>query len=456
MRSEDVILSQTFRTLLPPHPGIVLKLIHDDIKEKREVQPGIAWKGILVDGYVRYDICKELGIPFEITEMEFTSEEEAKFFKISNQLLQRDITVFQRCEIIYPFEKFIAKSVENQRRKAISKYRQSGETTAERQGSQDNETASIIAGYAKTSTRMWYRAKVLIEKADEEAKELLRTGKLKIYPTYLRLQAGEPLIPKATSSEDYDVDIDNDGNDDLDSEAAIVTEKHVESASQSNKPIIMRASTQAEDKAGTTPKHKIDDGCRVTEAFESDDGNIEVANTDDDIGFWRESTSSVMSTQKHSNYSAEDTDTGFPRACNIHFNMGAPLDAELEAELAAEEKLAASTGSTDSDASDDEDWSTDDVDIEHDPYISEIDINNPDTHLPEVVPNFPEMPKRNPIPFPLVRQQVQYSVQTMLFELLVGLCGLRDDDLNRRDEILEIVKYGFKKAKKLIERETNR
>ena len=42
----------------------------------------------------------------------------------------------------------------------------------------------------------------------------------------------------------------------------------------------------------------------------------------------------------------------------------------------------------------------------------------------------------------------------MLFELLVGLCGLRDDDLDRRDEILEIVQHGFKKAKKLIERET--
>ena len=47
--------------------------------EKKFVPPLITWKGILVDGYIRYDICKELGIPFECEEMEFDSIEEAKF-----------------------------------------------------------------------------------------------------------------------------------------------------------------------------------------------------------------------------------------------------------------------------------------------------------------------------------------------------------------------------------------
>ncbi|MBQ6113283.1 MAG: hypothetical protein IJL10_03370, partial [Synergistaceae bacterium] len=340
MKSEDVILSQTFRELLPSHSDMVLKLIHDGIEEKREVQPGIAWKGILVDGYVRYDICKELGIPFEITEMEFETEEAAKFFKISNQLLQRDMTIFHRCEIVYPFENFIAEQVEKQRRKAISEYRQSGKTTAERQRSQDNETASIIAGYAKTSTRMWYRAKALIENADEEAKELLRTGKLKIYPTYLRLKAGESLIPKTTSSEDDDV-----GNDDFDSEAevATTTKRCVDPASQSTAPTAMQNTTQAGGKAETEPKHKIAE--RINDDADRTEDNTEVANTDDDIGFGRESASAVMSAQKHSNRNADDAGTGSSGTDNTHFNKGAAIDAELEAELAAEEKLSASAGS---------------------------------------------------------------------------------------------------------------
>ena len=107
MKNEDVKLNPMFRNLLPPHSSMVWDLIYEDIKEKRKVPPLITWNSVLVDGYVRYDICKELGIPFECTEMEFASEDEAKFFKIKNQLLQRQITVFQRCEIIYPFTEFL-------------------------------------------------------------------------------------------------------------------------------------------------------------------------------------------------------------------------------------------------------------------------------------------------------------------------------------------------------------
>ena len=447
MENEDVKFDEDLRNIFPRPSDSKLELMAKSLNENGLIDDLITCKGVLIDGYIRYELCKKLGIPIRYKEMEFESKDDAKFFKIQNQCAQRELTVFQKCEILYPFEGFIAERVEKQRRKAISIYQRNKQTSAELHGSlkrneSSEDTGTAIAKYANTTRRTWYLAKALIENADEEAKELLRTGKIKIYPTYLRLKAGESLIPKATSSED-DVE-----NDDFVSEAEVATamKRCVEPASQSTTPTAMQTATRAGGKAETEPKHKI--GERINRSNDDADrteDNTEVSNTDDDIGFGRESASAAMSTQNHS---ADNAGTGFPRACNIHFNMGAPLEAELEAELAAEGDTAASG------ASDEEDWSTDDVDIDHDPYISEIDINDPDTHLPEVVPNFPEMPKRNPIPFPLVRQQVQYSVQTMLFELLVGLCGLRDDDLDRRDEILEIVQHGFKKAKKLIERET--
>ncbi len=438
-KNKDVKLSPTFRDLLPPHSSMERMLIYEDIKESRKVPALITWKGILVDGYVRYDICKELGIPFECTEMEFESEDEAKFFKIRNQLLQRDMTVFQRCEIVYPFENFIATHVANRKKSIISNLRRGIEVSPTLDEPQD--TGDIIAKYAKTTRSTWFMARKLIEKADEITKEYLRQGDITISNAYKKLKSTEASISSTDSFDDIDADL-NAG------EQAIPVLKSVASNTTQAKHEVSDATKVVEaDKRCDFNNVARTDGNNVTE------DNTEVANTDDDIGFGRESASAVMSTRNHSNHSADsagDGGTAFPRACNIHFNMGAPLEAELEAELAAEGDTA------DTANSDDEDWSTDDVDIEHDPYISEIDINDPDTHLPEAVPNFPEMPKRDPLPFPLVRQQVQYSVQTMLFELLVGLCGLRDDDLDRRDEILEIVKHGFKKAKKLIERETNR
>ena len=438
-KNEDVKLSPIFRDLLPPHSSMERMLIYEDIKESRKVPALITWKGILVDGYVRYDICKELGIPFECTEMEFESEEEAKFFKIRNQLLQRDMTVFQRCEIVYPFENFIATHVANRKKSIISNLRRGIEVSPTLDEPQD--TGDIIAKYAKTTRSTWFMARKLIEKADEITKEYLRQGDITISNAYKKLKSTEASISSTDSFDDIDADLDA-------GEQAIPVLKSVASNT-----------TQA--------KHEVRDATKVVEAdkrcdfnnvarTDGDDGNdenAEVSNTDDDIGFGRESASAVISTQNHGNHSADNAGTGISETDNTHFSKGAAIDAELEAELAAEEKLSASTGSADSEASDEEDWSTDDVDIDHDPYISEIDINDPDTHLPEAVPHY-EMPKRNPIPFPLVRQQVQSSIQTMLFELLVGLCGLRDDDLDRRDEILEIVQHGFKKAKKLIERET--
>ena len=292
MKSEDVILSQTFRELLPSHSDMVLKLIHDGIEEKREVQPGIAWKGILVDGYVRYDICKELGIPFEITEMEFETEDEAKFFKISNQLLQRDIPVFQRCEILYPLENFVATHVAKRKAGTISNLRRGIEVCPELDKPQN--TGAIIAKYAKTTRSMWYMAKKLIEEADETTKEYLRKGDLRIDTAYRNLFNSEK---DGNSTDDTD-ESEADKFEAFEAEESGTSKIQDKSASQSTTPTAMQTATRAGGKAENEPKHKARDGGRVTEESESDDGNAEISNTDD-IGFGRESASAVMSTQSH-------------------------------------------------------------------------------------------------------------------------------------------------------------
>ena len=67
-----------------------------------------------------------------------------------------------------------------------------------------------------------------------------------------------------------------------------------------------------------------------------------------------------------------------------------------------------------------------------------------------------EEPQRIPGDFYYVEEQTKYSMRTMLDNLKIGLYWLRDEDCNRRDEILSIVEEGFNDAKKLIEQETRR
>ncbi len=470
----ELIKDPELEHFLPKPSPEKLEILVDSIIDKGVLEPIYTWNGIIVDGYTRYGICHELQIPFEYVELEFSNKDEVKFFMLQKQIGRRELTVFQKCEILYPLEKFIAERVEKQRRKAISQYRKC-ETSRLIDWSQDTQdTGTTIAKYASTTRDVWYKAKALIKEADKEAKKLLRIGELKICPTYKRLKAGLPLIPKNDPEAEANTEI----------ESVVDSEEHLEEVSNhamSTLSSTTRAKPDVEKETKVTENSGVSEVSEVSEGKKSSESgklnkecvtnntdsvngvndvndveeanNADEADDADDIGFGRKSVSdsAVNSKTSHDMAADSNSDTGVTAGCKIHFDMGAPLEAELEAELEADGKAG---------TSDDEDWETDDVDIDHDPcmnpHLNQVDVSNPETKIPKGKMIFPEMPKREPIPFPCVREQIEYSVRTMLFDLLVGLYGLRDEDLDRRDEILEIVKQGFKKAKKLIERETTR
>lgn len=70
--------------------------LRENIRQYGCTQPLDVWRKIIVDGHNRYKICKELGIPFEVHEMDFSTREEAKDYMIMNQLARRNVTSEQR------------------------------------------------------------------------------------------------------------------------------------------------------------------------------------------------------------------------------------------------------------------------------------------------------------------------------------------------------------------------
>ena len=54
--------------------------------------PIVTWKGFIVDGHNRYEICTEHQIPFEILELDFECKEAAIAWICANQLGRRNIT----------------------------------------------------------------------------------------------------------------------------------------------------------------------------------------------------------------------------------------------------------------------------------------------------------------------------------------------------------------------------
>lgn len=79
--------------------------------------PITVWKGIIIDGHNRYEICMRHQIPFAVVEMDFVCREEAVAWICSNQLGRRNISEETRKFLIgkqYEAEK-IASRIKNPR-----------------------------------------------------------------------------------------------------------------------------------------------------------------------------------------------------------------------------------------------------------------------------------------------------------------------------------------------------
>jgi len=96
--------------------GLVPKLADEEYKqlEANIIKEGcrdplVLWKGILLDGHNRYEICQKNNIKFETVEIKLDSRDGAKIWIIQNQLGRRNLTPYQRGELVLGLEPLYAK-----------------------------------------------------------------------------------------------------------------------------------------------------------------------------------------------------------------------------------------------------------------------------------------------------------------------------------------------------------
>lgn len=322
----DLNIDSELEHLLPPLATEVFNGLTDSLIKDGCIEPLVVSNGTIVDGHNRYRICRENNIPFEYIEKEFADKDDIKLWMFRKQSYRRSIPVFQRCELVYHLKEAILKEVEQERRKAISIYRQTGT-----HGSRSHQkTADRLAENAIVSPTMWKRANFIIENADESLKEQVRAEKLSIRKAYDMLKAKNlDVSSKEITIEDEDYDENEDQR--------------------------LHEMIRAMPKENTTDPR--------ADAVIKDEGEIPVKK----IG-------------------------GYEPA----------VYQEAPILMSSEE------------------------------------------------------PQRIPGDFYYVEEQTKYSMRTMLDNLKIGLYWLKDEDCNRRDEILSIVEEGFSEAKKLIEQETRR
>ena len=169
-------------------------MLTDSILANGCEMPLVVWNGIIVDGHNRYRICRENGVPFAVEEKAFDSREAAEIWIIRNQLGRRNLSDFQRCELVLPLEERL--KAEAEKRMLFGKGQPPDPVPNLAQGL--SRTRDALAAMAGVSHGNLDKAKRIMEFADEDTKDRLRRGELSIHRAYSSLAEGNPKEEKDT------------------------------------------------------------------------------------------------------------------------------------------------------------------------------------------------------------------------------------------------------------------
>ena len=176
-----LIISERIQKMKPPLTEAERKLLYNALDEDGVRDPLVVWRErrILIDGYYRYVYCCERGIPFEYIEMDFADETEAMLWVARNQIARRNLTPFQKCEMVLPLEAGIAAEAKKwQGRRSDIYGKRVGDSI---------DTRKILANMAGVSTGTLSYVKYIIENGDQEMLRRVRSGELSIYGAYRSL-----------------------------------------------------------------------------------------------------------------------------------------------------------------------------------------------------------------------------------------------------------------------------
>jgi len=173
---KEIRLDRELSSLAPPLTAEEFGQLEASILAEGCRDALVLWKegGFLLDGHNRLKICKKHGKAYMTVEIGLPDRDAAKVWVIRNQFGRRNLTPYQRAELVLKLEPLIA---------AKAKERQGTRTDLGKnfpQKSAESETRDALAKIAGVSHDTLARAKFLNEHADSEIKQALRTGKTNI------------------------------------------------------------------------------------------------------------------------------------------------------------------------------------------------------------------------------------------------------------------------------------
>jgi N6-adenosine-specific RNA methylase IME4 len=189
-------VDKEFKRMIPPLSNEERAGLETSIAKEGCRVPIDVWDGVIVDGHNRYEICAQNQITYEVNEVQFANRDAARVWIIDNQLSRRNLPLFSQAELRILKEGFLkAKAKENQRQAG-------GANPVPQNSGKAVDTDKEIAKDAGTSHDTIHRTRVIMEKADDETKDKLRTGEESINSAYKQIKKDEKAARKAEKIEE--------------------------------------------------------------------------------------------------------------------------------------------------------------------------------------------------------------------------------------------------------------
>jgi 16S rRNA G966 N2-methylase RsmD len=180
-----------FKSLIPPLSEEEFAQLEANIVEAgRATDPLKTWRGVLLDGHNRLEICTRLGLPYSTDEVDgIETRADAKIWIIRNQFGRRNLTLFVRSELALELEPLYAEQAAA-RKSAAATASNIARANPEMQNSacpaKPIVTRQEVAKVAGVSHDTIAKVKAL-QKAPDAVKAKLRAGETSINSEYREL-----------------------------------------------------------------------------------------------------------------------------------------------------------------------------------------------------------------------------------------------------------------------------
>lgn len=171
-RKTNIEIDPEIRALIPPLTADELGQLEENLKAEGCRDALVTWRGILLDGHNRYEICERCGIEYDVRQIELDDRDDAVVWVIKNQFGRRNLSDYDRGILAKKLKPLIAaKAKANQANHKPQGYQKSDKPV---------HTAKELADLAGISHDTYHKVEKIDDAGVEDLKQKVRAGEVSI------------------------------------------------------------------------------------------------------------------------------------------------------------------------------------------------------------------------------------------------------------------------------------